>query len=104
MDSWLTEVNDDKPMKMSLQQRMRGNQSENSNDIIMIATMDFRLMEMKKNPRPQCVICCEVIAIESMHQSKLLWQIDRKHLDLINQSLLVDHTQLKHSLYRTDCT
>lgn len=51
MDSWLTEVNDDKPMKMRLQQRMRGNQSENSNDIIMIATMDFRLMEMKKEPK-----------------------------------------------------
>ena len=105
MNSWFMEVNYDKPMKTSLQQQMQGHRSEKSKDKVWFRLRIFVLMEMIKNPRAQRVICCEGIANENMRQSKLLWQnpIDRKHLDLINETLVVDSTKLKYSLYRTNC-
>jgi hypothetical protein len=41
----------------------------------------------EEDTRPQCIVCCEVLANESMRPNKLRRRIETKHPDLKNQPL-----------------
>jgi hypothetical protein len=47
----------------------------------------FSWNENEEDPRPQCVVCCEVLANESLRPTKLRRHIETKYPDLKNQPL-----------------
>ncbi|XP_003376527.1 hAT family dimerization domain protein [Trichinella spiralis] len=48
-----------------------------------------------KDPRPLCVICCKILANESMRPNKLLRYIETKHMDLKSKPLQFFESKLK---------
>ncbi|XP_066480661.1 zinc finger BED domain-containing protein 5-like [Tiliqua scincoides] len=98
MDSWLVkktpttvEIHEDEPSTSSNPPKQRKVMRKYEPRYLKIG---FTWNGDEEEPRPQCVVCCEVFANESMCPDKLRQHIETKHPHLQNQPLKFFKTKL----------
>lgn len=95
MDKWLVnkrknETDENEPSTSVLKRKKKTRKYDSE-----YLKIGFSWKEDNDEQRPQCVICFEVLANESMRPNKLRRHIETKHPDLIDQPLSYFETKLK---------
>lgn len=97
MDKWLMtkrtfETTEDEPSTSNLNIKRKIVTRKYDSEYLKIG---FSWNEDIDDPRPQCIICYEMLANESMRPNKLRRHIETKHFDLKDQPLSYFETKLK---------
>ncbi|XP_026821623.1 zinc finger BED domain-containing protein 5-like [Rhopalosiphum maidis] len=97
MDKWLMnkrtfETTEDEPSTSNLNIKRKKVTRKYDSEYLKIG---FSWNEDIDDPRPQCIICYEMLANESMRPNKLRRHIETKHFDLKDQPLSYFETKLK---------